>query len=106
MDPHHFEEAGVAYEVQFHQMRGRWVASLRGHASQRPVLLHPLPGETAGPMSDEARRAGFIAVARWLVITGRHAARVAAADGQAPTSAAGRVSASAATRRALNTAAT
>ena len=84
MEPHHFEEAGVAYEVQFHLMRGRWMASLRGQRDQRPVLLHPLPGESAEPMSDAARRAGFIAVAKWLVKTGRHAARVAAVEGERP----------------------
>jgi hypothetical protein len=75
MEPHTFEEDGTSYEVHFYLMRGRWLASLNWSGQERPFLLHPLPGEVVGPMSDEARRAGFIAVARWLVRTGRHRTR-------------------------------
>jgi hypothetical protein len=64
MEPHTFEEAGTAHEVHFYLIRGRWLATLNGRGAGDPVLLAPASWRDRRAMSDEARRAGFIAVAK------------------------------------------
>jgi hypothetical protein len=64
---HAFSHDSAAYQVSFTRMDGQWFATIS--RSDR-ALSRPLPAfvdEGLGPFSDGATRAGYIALAEWLV---------------------------------------
>jgi hypothetical protein len=71
MAPHEFTHSGVAYEVRFQRTENQWFASLHVKGQEHGWPLLPSPNELSVQLSDEAIRVGFIAVAEWLVKTGR-----------------------------------
>lgn len=71
MSPHMFAHSDIAYEVRFQRMDGQWFARLHLAASDESRPLLPLEDEVAAGLSDPSIRIGFIAVAEWLVKTGR-----------------------------------
>ena len=71
MAPHEFSFSGVAYEVRFQRADNQWFATLYVEGQEQGWPLLPSPDELSVRLSNEAIRVGFIAVAEWLVKTGR-----------------------------------
>jgi hypothetical protein len=71
MLPHAFAHDAVNYIVSFELTEGEWCAALRG---DRDGSVVPLPAfnEQKQGHSEAAIRAGYIAVAEWLVRSGPH----------------------------------
>jgi hypothetical protein len=66
-----FEHGGAFYEVRLQVIEGSRFATLHlaGTSCERP--LHPFPDEVPAGLSRQAVEAGYVAVAQWLVKTGR-----------------------------------
>ena len=63
---HVFSHDGATYIVSFRQVDGQWLAALyrRGDDFVRPLFR--FTEEEVGQFSDDAIRAGYIAVAKWV----------------------------------------
>jgi hypothetical protein len=68
---HVFSHAGAHYEVHLRNIEGAEFAALRPAGTSSFRMLHPFPDEVPVGLSDHSRKAGYIAVAEWLVKTGR-----------------------------------
>jgi hypothetical protein len=69
MPSHAFTYAGLSYEVRFHRMDGHWLATLHMNGQEEGKPLLPAPDELAASVCDDSVRAGYIAVAKWLITT-------------------------------------
>jgi hypothetical protein len=68
---HLFSHAGAHYEVRLRHIDGSQFAALHLAGTSFSRLLHPFPDEIPVGLSEHSRKAGYIAVAEWLVNTGR-----------------------------------
>jgi hypothetical protein len=63
--------AGASYEVRLKTVDGSQVATLHLAGTSCERALHPFPDEVPVGLSASAIEAGYVAVAKWLVKTGR-----------------------------------
>jgi hypothetical protein len=72
MSAHPFTYAGLTYEVRFHRMDGQWLATLYMHGSNHGRSLRAAADDVLTTSKDRMTiRAGYVAVAKWLVQTGQ-----------------------------------
>ena len=64
---HAFSHDSAAYHVSFTRMDGQWFATLSRPDRALSRALPAFVDEGLGPFSDGATRAGYIALAEWLV---------------------------------------
>lgn len=70
MLPHAFSHQDTGYEVSFRRIDSQWFAALCRSGSPVSCSIKPFTAEQIGSFSDEAVRAGYIALAEWLVKQG------------------------------------
>jgi hypothetical protein len=66
-----FQHADAVYEVRLQTIEGSQLVSLHLSGTEHHCTLHPLPGELPKGLSPATIESGYIAVAQWLVRTGR-----------------------------------
>ena len=66
---HVFSHDSAAYQVSFTRMDGQWFATVSRPDRALSRALPAFVDEGLGPFSDSATRAGYIALAEWLVKT-------------------------------------
>jgi hypothetical protein len=66
-----FQHADSFYEVRLQTIEGSQFAMLHRSGSEVNCTLHPLPDEIPKGLSPATIESGYIAVAQWLVRTGR-----------------------------------
>jgi hypothetical protein len=76
-----FQYADAAYEVRLQTIEGAEFAILHLCGTEAKCTLHPLPNEIPKGLSRATVESGYIAVAHWLVRTGRWPASQDIAEG-------------------------
>jgi hypothetical protein len=66
-----FQHAGAVYEVRLQTLEGCQFAMLHRRGTEGGCTLHPLPDEIPKGLSRGTIETGYIAVAQWVVRSGR-----------------------------------
>jgi hypothetical protein len=70
LDSHTFSHGDITYEVCFSRLDGQWSAVVGRKGSVHGLCLAQPYADSFGARSDEVTRAGYVAVAEWVVRTG------------------------------------